>query len=163
MKGFDAVHVVSSHYGPELWLGEVKFYESITAAIRDVLTELKKHLEFQFLRDEFMWVSNKMGKPTGNEAEIRRLLDESTSLDEVFQALHIPVLLTYKSTTVNQHSADNAAYRKAISKELSQHFETFRAKGLPKNVSIHLFLVPLAGKARLLAAFDRRLKDLQRL
>lgn len=161
VKGFDAVHVVSTKNGPELWLGEVKFYSNISAAMRDVLTELAEHLEINFLRDEFMWIENKMGDGTAHAAEVRKLLDDNSSLDEVFEAIHIPILLTYKSPSVGKHTVVDAAYQNAIEAELSKHFDTFRSKNLPTNIKIHVFLVPLAGKAHLLKAFDDHLKALQ--
>ena len=161
VKGFDAVHVVTGSTGPELWLGEVKFYTNLSAAIRDVLKELRKHLETDFLRNEFMWVDNKMGGGTTHAAAIRKLLDDSTSLDEVFKAMHIPVLLTYKSKTVCSHNAVDETYLRTISKEISDNFDFFRSQTIPTNVRVHVFFVPLAGKARLLKAFDERLKALQ--
>jgi hypothetical protein len=163
VKGFDAVHVVSAGAEPELWLGEVKFYSNLAAAMRDVIKELKEHIENDFLRHEFMWIDHKMGDGTAHTTKIRKLLDDSTSLDEVFKVLHIPILLTYKSKTVSKHAAVDDVYLQAISKELSDNFDTFRARGLPNNVRIHLILVPLSGKARLLKAFDDRLKALQAL
>lgn len=163
IKGFDAVHVVSANGGPELWLGEVKFYTNLSAAMRDVLKEIHEHLDIDFLRDEFMWIEHKMGDGTAHAREIRELLDDSTSLDEVFKVMHIPVLLTYKSKSVGGHSIVDQTYLQAIATELSDHFDVFRAKGLPTNVRIHVFFVPLLGKARLLKAFDDRLKALQSL
>ena len=161
VKGFDAVHVVSGEEGPELWLGEVKFYTRISAAIRDVLSELRDHLDTDFPREEFMWIEQKMGDGTAHHAQIRRLLDDSTSLDEVFKVLHIPILLTYRSSAISAHSIEDDAYIAKIADELSKHFDFFRDKELPKHVKIHLFLVPLAGKAHLLRSFDERLKALQ--
>ena len=163
VHGFDAVHVVSTPAGPELWLGEVKFYTRLSAAMRDVLKELKQHLEVDFLHEEFMWIENKMGDGTSHAAELRKLLDDSTSLDEVFNVMHVPILLTYKSKTVGTHKIVDESYTETIAKELSDHFDTFRAKGLPTNIRVHVLLVPLLGKARLLKAFDERLKALQKL
>jgi hypothetical protein len=161
VKGFDAVHVVSGQAGAELWLGEVKFYSNISAAMRDVVAELNAHLDIDYLHDEFMWIDQKMGGGTSHSAAIRHLLDDSTSLDEVFKTVHIPILLTYKSKTVGAYSVDDDTYKAAIADEISSYFDTFRARGLPTNVRIHVFLVPLAGKALLLKAFDERLKALQ--
>lgn len=163
VKGFDAVHVVSRESGPELWLGEVKFYTQLSAAIRDVLAELKDHLTIDFMRDEFMWIEHKMGDGTSHADEIRRLLDDSTSLDEVFKVLHIPILLTFRSACVNEHSIVDAKFEKAIAAELISHFVFFRKQNLPQNIHVHLFLLPMAGKALLLQAFDQRLKTLQAL
>ncbi|MCP5437620.1 MAG: DUF1837 domain-containing protein [Chromatiaceae bacterium] len=163
VKGFDGVHVVSGQDGLELWLGEVKFYTQLSAAVRDVLAELSDHLEYDYLRDEFMWIEHKMGDGCAHSDEIRQLLDDSTSLDEVFKHVHIPVLLTYRSKTVECHSVVDDQYKEEIASELSKHFDSFRQKELPGNVGIHLILVPLAGKAKLLRSFDDRLKGLQQL
>ena len=40
VKGFDAVHVVTTGADLELWLGEVKFYEDLSTAISHVVAEL---------------------------------------------------------------------------------------------------------------------------
>lgn len=163
VKGFDAVHTVSGREGLELWLGEVKFYTRISAAIRDVLAELQDHLDTDFLREEFMWIEQKIGGGGVHQARVRLLLDDSTSLDEVFKVLHIPILLTYQSSTIRAHAVEDEAYITEIAAELSKHFDVFRDKELPRHVQIHLFLVPLAGKAHLLRSFDERLKALQKI
>lgn len=163
VKGFDAVHVVMADKGAELWLGEVKFYSNLPAAMRDVIVEIKEHLEINYMRDEFMWIENKMQDGIKNAPEIRHLLDDSTSLDEVFKVLHIPILLTYKSPTIAKYTIDNDEYKAMISDEINNNFDIFNDKSLPKDINIHLILVPLAGKARLLKEFDDRLKSLQEL
>ncbi|KIG05322.1 hypothetical protein BurMR1_3635 [Burkholderia sp. MR1] len=56
VKGFDAVHVVPTQAGLELWLGEVKFYQNIGKAITDVCLELDAHFEREYLRDEFLLI-----------------------------------------------------------------------------------------------------------
>src|SRR5690606_2224805 len=43
VKGFDAVHVGENGDELELWLGEVKFYKDLSAAIREVTKELEAH------------------------------------------------------------------------------------------------------------------------
>lgn len=163
VKGFDAIHIVNSESGPELWLGEVKFYTLISAAIRDVVSELDDHLKTDFLREEFMWIDNKLSFGSSKYPEIQAMLDDSKSLDEVFETLHIPVLLTYKSKAVGDNNVDGAKYRQEIEQELASYFQAFVGKGLPQKVSIHLLLVPLEGKAKLLKSFDDRLKALQTL
>jgi hypothetical protein len=45
VKGFDAVHVLNTPKGLELWVGEVKFYKNITQAIADVIPELEAHFK----------------------------------------------------------------------------------------------------------------------
>ncbi|MFA8631524.1 DUF1837 domain-containing protein, partial [Xanthomonas campestris pv. campestris] len=86
VKGFDAVHVVPSKTGFELWLGEVKFYGNIGAAIRDVAAELDQHLEADYLRGEFVAILNKVDEHWPHAQQLMALLNERTSLDQVFEA-----------------------------------------------------------------------------
>jgi hypothetical protein len=166
VKGFDAVHVVATD-GPdgttatgtlELWLGEVKFYGDAGAAIRGVVKELHKHADKEYLRREFVAVSNKLDDQWPHADALRRLLDENTSLDTVFTALCVPVLITYDSDTAGAHKQHSDQYRQDIQHEWDAHYTDFVKKGLPSHIKIHLFLVPLATKKRLVAALDARLK-----
>ena len=60
VKGFDNVHVVVDGQELQLWLGEVKFYTDIGAAIRDVIPELIAHTTRDYLRAEFTAITNKI-------------------------------------------------------------------------------------------------------
>lgn len=161
VKGFDAVHFVEGATGLELWLGEVKFYKNIVAAIRDVMKELHDHLEADYLRREFAWVGTKMVKGVSRYDEIAELLSKNTSLDKVFPTIHVPVLLTYESPTVSAHDIVDAEYEHEIRAELEKHSASFNAKCGIDHIAIHLILVPMHTKADLLDNFDARLKALQ--
>lgn len=162
VKGFDAVHVVEVDGDLELWLGEVKFYHDIGAAIGKVVAELQEHLDRDYLRGEFTTITNKLDPTWPHADRLRRLLHSNTSLDEVFRAVCIPVLLTYDSPTVNAHKLVTPAYIAEFEAEVKKHHNTFAAKEeLPKQVRVHLFLVPLRSKASLVATLDQRLKKLQ--
>lgn len=163
VKGFDAVHVVSGDEGLELWLGEAKFYSDIRRAIRDVVAELEAHMERDYLRDEFVLIAGKIDDETPHAAEIKRLLSPNTSLDEVFKRACVPVLLTYDSRCVANHSACSAEYCAAFEAETIASYEAFKGKELPTNVTIHLFLMPLQSKKDLIAVLDEKLTGLQNL
>jgi hypothetical protein len=163
VKGFDAVHVVQSDDGLELWLGEAKFYDDISRAISDVVAEIKVHTETDYLRDEFALIVNKIDPRWPNAGALHKLLQPEVSLDDVFDRACIPVLLTYDSTCVSAAKVADASYVRSFESEVRRHFETFRAKDLPKEVRIHLFLVPLHAKATLVAALDQKLKAWQQL
>lgn len=160
VKGFDAVHFVDGQDGLELWLGEAKLYTDAGAAIRDVIAELDRHVEADYLRQEFAWISNKMSSASPRYEELARLLDERTSLDEVFKVLHVPVLLTYDSTAIRDHSAIDAAFEAAVTAEIRKHYNAFQQK-FTGQIRVHLILVPLGSKQALLDAFDLKLKALQ--
>ncbi|MDX2147948.1 MAG: DUF1837 domain-containing protein [Planctomycetota bacterium] len=163
VKGFDAVHVVGTPGDLELWLGEVKFYDDIGHAIRDVTAELDKHTQTNYLRSEFMWIGNKLDPADAHSAEIQRLLDRNVSLDKIFKRICVPVLLTYDSPCVAAHSVVDPAYSKAFEAEIRKHWAAIVGKGLPPGLRIHVILLPLQSKKALVTELDRRLKLCQAL
>lgn len=161
VKGFDAVHVIPSDKGLELWLGEVKFYSDIAGAINDVVKELHDHLDKDYLRDEFLLIKGKIDDTWPHASELKKLLDPNVSLDDVFSRVVVPVLLTYESDTVKAFDQCSEEYKAAFEKEVVAHYDTFIGKSIPKNVVINLFLVPLKGKADLAEKLDGKLKTWQ--
>ena len=147
----------------QLWIGEVKFYNNITRAIRDVVAELEAHMKRDYLRAEFAAITNKI-EPTWPHADrLKSLLHRNRPLQTIFDAVCIPVLLTYDSPTIAAHTNVTETFRSAFEEEMLRHHASFAAKPLPPNVRIHLFLFPLKSKAELMRQFDSRLKALQGL
>ena len=93
--------------------------------------------------------------------QLEDLLEENKSLDEVFQRACIAVLLTYDSDCLGQHISVDSAYEAAFEKEIRKHHATFASKNLPKDIAVHLILLPLNTKANLLAELDTKLKAWQ--
>ncbi len=162
VKGFDAVHVLLTPEGLELWLGEAKFYESISGAINDVAEELNHHISKNYLRNEFIAISNKLDPAWPFYEKLKLLLDINTSFDEIFQCLRVPVLLTYDSLVLKNYDKICAEYISSFEEEIRKHHQNFSSKQLPP-VSIHLFLVPLNTKAKLQESFHQRLKACQQI
>ena len=162
VKGFDAVHFVNVPTGLELWLGEAKLYTDAGAAIRDVVAEIEQHTEAEYLRQEFAWISNKLSSENPHHDEIAALLDDRTSLDEVFEVLHVPVLITYDSTAIGAHKAVSREFEAAITDEIGKHHSAF-CQRFTGTIRVHVILVPLGAKKLLLDAFDAKLKALQSL
>lgn len=163
VKGFDAVHVVVKDDGLESWLGEAKFYDDVHRAIRDVSEELRVHTERDYLRDEFLLIAGKIDENWPHAKALKKLISPNTSLDQIFTRVCIPVLLTYDSDCVAAHKECSDVYCADFEREILGHYKTFCGKELPKNVVIHLFLLPLSQKAALVAALDRRLRGLQNI
>jgi len=161
VKGFDAVHVVGPETDMELWLGEAKFYSKIGAAITSVVEELQDHTETDYLRSEFLLITNKIDPGWPHAKQLKRLIDPNTSLDEVFSRVCIPVFLTYDSPTVTAHEACNTDYATAFAEEIEEHWETFAGRDLPEQLHIHLFLMPLESKKDLVTLLDDKLKAWQ--
>jgi hypothetical protein len=163
VKGFDAVHVVATGDDLELWLGEAKFHEDINAAIRSVVGELEKHTERDYLRNEFVAIKNKIDDEWPHADKLKDLLHGNTSLDVVFSSACIPVLLTYDSSTVAKHKVDSDEYRREIEEEVLKHYASFIASGLKLKVKLHLFLLPLNTKQKLIRQLDEKLKIWQQI
>lgn len=167
VKGFDAVHVVASDDALELWLGEVKFYDDVARGITHVITEMEDHLQRDYLRDEFAAITNKIDEKWAHAEKLKKLLHPDTSLDQVFDCVCIPVLLTYDSPVIKAYSEVSADYKARFEKEIREHHGSFsdklKKKTLPDRLRIHLFLLPLREKSSLVTTLDEALKRVQEI
>ena len=165
VKGFDAVHVVGPPDDMELWIGEVKFYKNINTAIRDVVAEIEKHTQQDYLKDEFLWIKGKIDDASEHAEQLRKILSPNTSLDIVFERACIPVLLTYESDCLASHDECSDAYCEAFEEELRLYYSRFMEKlnkvTLHKGLMIRLFLLPLHAKDALIEALDENLRTWQ--
>lgn len=91
------------------------------------------------------------------------LLDPRTSLDQVFEACCIPVLLTYDGNSTSQHNDFSDKYKSALveeMREIKRHFDG-RVSNVPHK--IHLFLFPLNTKQILVEELHRKLEAMKAL
>jgi hypothetical protein len=161
VKGFDAVHVIVTQSGLELWLGESKFYQDIGEAIAAAIKDLKSHTERDYMRAEFVTVRNMLDKKWPHAAKLEKLIHPNVSLDEIFEAVCIPVLLTYDSDVIASYNEVSDEFKKDFEAEVLKHHRSFASKNPLKNIRVHLFLFPAKSKDKLLAEFDARLKACQ--
>jgi hypothetical protein len=159
VHGFDAVHVVPGADGQlELWLGEVKFYGNVGDAMTAVVKELHQHTDRDWLRSEFLAVTNKVDPAWPHASALQDLIHRNRSMDDIVERLHLPVLVTYDSPAVAAADRSDADYDEAFEAEVREHQRRFARRRLPAGLVIHLLLVPLANKQRLIAALDTRLR-----
>ena len=164
VHGFDAVHVIQADNGElQLWLGEVKFYTNLNRAINDVVAEIHDHLRPEFLKAEFIAITNKVDPSWEHAGKLKKLLDEKTSLDDVFDVMCVPVLLTYDSKVLAKHKRVSKEYLAEIAAEIENNYSKFISKALPQDVRIHLFLVPMHTKKILLSKLDAKLRSWQKV
>jgi len=81
VKGFDAVHVIATETGLELWLGESKFYKEISEAISAAIADLKAHTGRDYMRSEFMVIRNMLDKSWPYADRLEKLIHPNVSLD----------------------------------------------------------------------------------
>lgn len=164
VKGFDCVHLVERDDQVEIWLGEVKFYADLGKAITAVAAELTDHLESNFLKREFVAITNKLDQGWPHSAQVASLLNDANSLDEIAKHLVIPILLTYESPSTKQADVTNDSYIAALEIEATAAWTDLVDKlDLPLDVSLELILVPLQDKQRLTNLLHQRLKLWQHL
>lgn len=163
VKGFDAVHIVDQESDLELWLGEVKFYQNIRSAIRDVVPELQAHVNKDYLRNEFLFISNKIDNSWEHAEKMKMLIDGRTSLDKIFKRIRIPVLLTYDSKVVSSYREVSDEYQTKLIEELNKYHDVFRSNELPKNVDVILILIPFEQKKRLVELLHKKLEVWQQI
>lgn len=163
VKGYDAVHVVSVGAKLELWIGEVKFYGDATRAIREVAQEILDHTRIAYMQNEVALIANKLDKNSPNYPRLSKLLHPNTSIDEVFDAACVPVLITYDSAALKAHTKTTTQYLDALKAEATAIQQKLSAKLAPMKlpVRVHLFLIPLNSKASLVKLLDGELKRLQ--
>lgn len=158
VKGFDAVHVVCTDSGAlELWLGEAKFYGDLADGLAAAANDLKRHTDGNWLRGEFIAIANKIDPSWPHADALRDLIHRNRTLDEIFDRIRIPLLVSYDSAATSAASASDAVYRQQVEAELRAAHTLLVDKPLPP-VAIHLLLVPLATKAELIRHLDERLR-----
>jgi uncharacterized protein DUF1837 len=163
VKGFDAVHVVATQTGLELWLGESKFYKDIGQAISAAISDLEAHTKRDYMRAEFAVIRNMVDDAWPHADKLKKLIHPNVSLDQIFDAVCIPVLLTYNSDTINAHQEVTEQFKKAFESEVRNHHLDFSEKNPLKvsKIRVHLFLFPAKEKEALVKEFDDRLKACQ--
>lgn len=164
-KGFDAVHVVVAPDGElDLWLGEAKLYVNMKSAITEIVKSINDHVGSNFLRREFLAVTNKLDAGWPHADALNDLLSENTSLDQIVDRIVMPVLLTYKSTAIGNHVGVTPAYKADLLAEAMTAWTDFSTKlGSKFPVVIHFIVLPLADTAEVRDLADEALRTYQEL
>lgn len=163
VKGFDAVHALSTPAGLELWLGEVKFYVDINKAIDDVTKELVEHFADDYLKKEFALITRKLDDSWKESEQLKKMLHPNVSLDKVVSAIVVPVLLTYESKTTQAFKKSCDEYASKLRDEFVAIHAKFKGKSPATKIRIELFLFPMDSKRALLDQLHKRLTAAQDL
>lgn len=166
VKGFDAVHVIENDEGLlDLWLGEVKFYKNASQAIKDVIPEIEEHFAHDYLRTEFIAITNKLDKESPFYEKLSQLISPDTSLDEIFERICVPVLITFNSKVIDKHVKYTDAYKEEMRTEMEKYFKQFETQfeKLGIDIEVHLFLLPLKTKETFVQMLNNKLNLWQQL
>lgn len=166
VKGFDAVHVIVNSEGNlDLWLGEVKFYNNASKAISNVIPEIKEHFAQDYLLTEFIAITNKLDKESPFYDKLSKLISPDTSLDDIFERICVPVLITFNSKVIDKHTKYTTTYKEEMKAEMEKHFKQFESqfKKLGIDIEVHLFLLPLKTKETFVQILNNKLIQWQQL
>lgn len=159
--GFDGVHVIDTPTSKKLVLGESKLYKSGSDGITNLLKDIKKHLDADYLTQQFNLVSRKIPPDCQNIEHWRNLLHQHQRLDTVFESLIMPMVCTYNSDLFNNHTDNTTAYFAEFENECQTLFDQFsKGQKVPK-VEFILLLLPIPCKDTLNTELNERLVHMQ--
>lgn len=161
-KGFDAVHI---HPGEmRLYVGESKIYKDGKRGVHDLVDDLKKHSEKEFLREEFMLVERKIPGSFPERAKWVDLIKKQNSLDNIFKKMTFAFTCTYESSLFKSHTEVTHQYLedfKREAQELKAYFDSLAGKG--RRYEIILFLLPVEDKDKLVEQMNIRLERMRKI
>jgi hypothetical protein len=163
VHGFDGVHVVTTPSSKQLWLGESKFYDDGPQGIQELLLDLKKHLQTDYLKREFALISTKLPEDCPDIEYWREMFHANKRLDSILDSVCVPMLCTYTSPVYSAHSDNTPECLAAFEDEcraLHKQFGDGIGKDPPK-VDVVLLLLPVNAKSDLVSELDKRLKAMQ--
>jgi len=162
IKAFDMIHArFPEGEKLEIWLGESKQYEDASSAIGDAISSVQAHLDAGFLQNQKVLLGPQIPKTTPRYEEIMALFKKGTSLDELVSSAVFVIGISCTSGGALAAKIADATYLAKVQAELSYLADRIEKSGLSKAVRVLLVYIPLASKAELVDAFDRRLKGLQ--
>lgn len=163
VHGFDGVQVTINGNEKKLWLGESKLYSKGSDGIYDLAKDVEKHVNADYLRNEFSLISRKIPKNVPEIDYWLSLMDKNQKLDTVFSSIVIPMVCTYSSPIFSLYDCDCDEYFQHFENECKELDAAFRKHVGATNIEILLLLLPVPNKDDLNKELDNRLKTMQRI
>lgn len=109
-KGADAVHVVLTDNGDfQLWLGEAKFYNSISDNSRfdDPIASVAQMLDKSIIRKELIIMTslNELDNQIEDQSLVRQIqlaLSRDANMDNIKSRIHVPILLLHECSITSK-------------------------------------------------------------
>ncbi|ESX83424.1 hypothetical protein X756_29925 [Mesorhizobium sp. LSHC412B00] len=155
VKGFDLAHVRLSEEGEiEIWLGEAKFYRDGKQAVRAAVKSVKEHLDRGFLQGEKIMLGGKISKFTPGYERLQWMFDVDTPLDQIFDRIVVPILVTYDSESCLDFQGEDS-YNSQLEAEVLALDDEVNSRNIA--VSVVKIMIPMNSKKLLQDEFDRRM------
>ncbi len=161
VHGFDAVQITDDGKTKKLWLGESKLYNNGKAGVAELVEDLKKHVEADFIRREFQLLYKKLPNQIKEIEYWRDLMDKHTKLEEIFSNIVIPMVCTYSSDLFKNHNDATSAFFADFTAECIGLQAYFEKRKTNTDIEIILLLLPVSDKDELNQSLHNRLKAFQ--
>lgn len=161
--GFDGVHVTINGNEKKLWLGESKLYKSGSDGVTDLVGDIVKHFNADYLREQFSLITRKLPVDAPEIEHWRTLMHKNQKLEVIFSSIVIPMVCTYNSSLFTSHNDETQQYIDDFKKECEALHDEFNKKKPASNLEIVLLLLPVPDKDELNTELDTRLKAMQRI
>jgi hypothetical protein len=161
--GFDGVQISISDGTKKLWLGESKLYHSGEAGVKDLANDLGKHLDTDYLKQEFSLISKKLPQEIPEIEYWRKLMDKHQRLDVILDGIVVPMVCTYDSRLFKMYDDNTPQYFSDFINECDKLNAAFVKHKPPIQTEIILMLLPVPSKDDLNKEIDRRLKAMQKI
>lgn len=173
-KGADSVHIVIENDGFSIWLGESKFYATISGAIDEAINSVGDTLTLNKLKKENSIITNlhefeKYDETKPYAESIKKLLSEDTSIDNLKLKLHVPIILLHECNNTKGVDCLSDEYKEQIKTDHFKNAKTYFSKQKEKlkeihligNVTFHLILFPVPDKQKIVDSFYSTAKKLR--
>lgn len=162
VHGFDGIHVTDDGTVKKLWLGESKLYTDGISGIKELAKDVLHHVNGDYLKKEFELIRRKLPEDTPDIEFWLNLMHKHKNLDDVFDAIVIPLVCTYSSSIFNNYDSACKEYFEELEKECRELFNTFSSK-VNTDVELLLLLLPVPNKDELNSELDSKLKHMQKI
>lgn len=164
--GFDAVHITPADR--ILWLGESKFYFSPNRGIQELIKDLNKHYNHDFLNEQFIIIKKNLeNNSIPNRDYWIDKLEHTSKLADQLNMINIPLLCTFEDDIYNLYpdisSVDAKNYYKIKAENLKSFFDKRFNNPLKPYMNIVLFLLPVKSKNELLVELHTKLWNMQNI
>jgi hypothetical protein len=159
--GFDGVQVSIEGGVKKLWLGESKLYKTGESGIKDLANDIKKHVNADYLQQQFSIISKKLPQDIPEIEHWRNLMHKNQKLDTIFSSIVIPMVCTYNSRLFVNHTNETQKYLDDFKSECEALHSEFNKLNPITNIEIILMLLPIPDKDELNKELDKRLKAMQ--
>ncbi|GHT76159.1 hypothetical protein AGMMS50262_13590 [Bacteroidia bacterium] len=167
-KGADSVHIVLEDNNDfSIWFGEAKFYNSLEDARLDSIIEsVNNSLQTEKLKKENSIITNVSDidlvvEDENVRDEIKALLKNETSIDNLKPKLHIPILLLHECSKTKGCTELTDNYKKDIAAYHKGRAQSYFSKQISKigtihkysDITFHLILFPVPDKKAIVDKF----------